>query len=82
VIITKVPEVAFEVEKCGAGIAINYNTHELIDAVLKLLTNDEMYHQCRQRAAEFASKYMWDDIFYEALNHILITTKVRLNLQR
>ena len=82
VIITKVPEVALEIEKWGAGIAINYNKHELIDAIVKLLINDEIYRQCRQKALEFASKYTWDDIFYKAFNQMLTTTKMKLNLWR
>ena len=35
VIITKVPEVAFEISKRKAGIAINYNSHELSEAIKK-----------------------------------------------
>ena len=82
VIITKVPEVAFEIEKWGAGIAIDYNKHELIDAMVKLLTNDEIYRQCRQKALEFASKYTWDDIFYDTFNRMLTTTKMMLHPRR
>ena len=73
VIITKVPEVAFEIEKRGAGIVIDYNKHELIDAIVKLLTNYEMYCQCRRKALEFASEYTWDNIFFKAFNQILTT---------
>lgn len=72
VIITRVPEVAFEIEKRGAGIAINYDKHELIGAIVKILTNDEVYRQCRQKALEFASKYTWDNVFDEALKHLLV----------
>jgi glycosyltransferase involved in cell wall biosynthesis len=71
VIITKVPEVAFEIDKWGAGIAIDYDKHELVDAIIKLLINDEVYCQCRQKALEFASKYTWDDIYYGAFNQML-----------
>jgi hypothetical protein len=71
VIITKVPEVAFEIDKWGAGIAIDYDKHELVDAIMKLLINDEVYCQCRQKALEFASKYTWDDIYYGAFNQML-----------
>ena len=35
VIITKVPEVAFEISKRKAGIAINYDSHELSEAIKK-----------------------------------------------
>lgn len=82
VIITKVPKVAFEIEKGGAGIAIDYNKHELIDAIVRLLSNQEMYHESRQRALEYASKYKWDDVFYKAFSEMLTTNKMRLNLRR
>lgn len=81
VIITKVPEVAFEIEKEGAGIAIKYDKFELADAVVKLLTNDALYSQYRLKALEFASKHTWDDIFYKALNQVLATSKMRLTSQ-
>jgi glycosyltransferase involved in cell wall biosynthesis len=73
VVITRVPEVALEIEKEGAGIAIKYDKDELVDAVVKLLTNDDFYRQCRLKALEFASKYSWDDVFYEAFNKALLS---------
>jgi len=82
VIITKIPEVAFEIEKWGAGIAIDYNKEELIDAIVKLLTKDEVYRQCREKALKLASKYTWDDIFYKAFIQMLTTTKMMRNLRR
>jgi glycosyltransferase involved in cell wall biosynthesis len=75
VIITKVPEVAFEIEKWGAGIAIDYNKDELADAILKLLTNDKFYYQSRQRAIEFASNYTWDNVFYRAFKQMFINKR-------
>jgi glycosyltransferase involved in cell wall biosynthesis len=73
VVITKVPEVALEIEKEGAGIAIKYDKTELVDAVVKLLTSDDLYRQYRLKALEFATKYTWDDVFYEALNKALLS---------
>lgn len=73
VVITKVPEVALEIEKEGAGIAIKYDKDELVDAVVRLLTDDDFYSQCRLKAIELASKYTWDDIFYEAFNKALLS---------
>lgn len=71
VIITKVPEIAFEIEKRGAGIAINYDKHELANAIIKLLTDDELYRQCRKNALKFAAEYTWTNIFYNAFSQIL-----------
>jgi len=75
VVITKVPEVAFEIEKEGAGLAVKYDKDELADAVVKLLTNEDLYRKCRMKALEFASKYTWDDVFYEALSKVLVSQK-------
>lgn len=72
VIIARVPEVAFEIEKRGAGIAINYDKHELIDAIVKILTNDEVYRQCRQKVKKFACDYTWGKIFDEAFRCVLV----------
>ena len=71
VVITRVPEVAFEIEKWGAGIAINYNKEEMANAVLKLLSDDEFYCQCRQKALELATTYTWDNVFYRAFQTML-----------
>jgi glycosyltransferase involved in cell wall biosynthesis len=67
VIITKVPEVAFEISKRRAGIAINYNSQELSDAIKKLLNNDKTYEIYRRNAIKFAHELTWDSIFAEAL---------------
>jgi glycosyltransferase involved in cell wall biosynthesis len=67
VVITKVPHIAFEIEENKAGIAINYDKEELINAVLKLLMDDKIYMKYRRDAIRFASRYPWDKIFEEAL---------------
>ena len=71
VIITKVPEVAFEISKRGAGIAINYNSHELSEAIIKILSNDILYQTFRSNAIKFASQLDWDSVFVEAFSKIL-----------
>jgi glycosyltransferase involved in cell wall biosynthesis len=77
VVITRVPEVAGEIEKAGAGIAIKYDKDELADAVVKLLTDDDLYRQCRLKAIEFASKHTWDEVFRKALNQVIRASKIK-----
>lgn len=69
-IITKVPWIAQEVEKKKMGIAINYNREELVNAIIKLLSDGEFYSECRKNAIEFASKLSWDKIYDEAFGKI------------
>jgi len=71
VIITRVPEVAFEIEEKGAGIVINYDKDDFTNAMLTLLTDDDVYLQYRQRAMDFASEYTWDNIFLRAFAQTL-----------
>jgi glycosyltransferase involved in cell wall biosynthesis len=75
VVITKVPEVAFEIEKAGAGIAIKYDKEQLTTAVVKLLTDDDLYRQCRLNAIEFASKHTWEEVFRKAFNKVIAESK-------
>jgi glycosyltransferase involved in cell wall biosynthesis len=47
-IITRVPPVAAEIEKAGAGVVIDYEREQLANAILSLLTDDQLHHRCRQ----------------------------------
>lgn len=67
VIITNVPPIAIEIAKREAGIVINYNKEELINATVKLLTDVNLYNRMRQNAIQFASEFQWDQIFQKAL---------------
>lgn len=68
VVITKVPQVAYEIEKNKCGFAINYNKQELVDAVIKLLTNDKLLSEFRENSIIMAKKYTWNKIFDKAIN--------------
>lgn len=63
VVITRVPRIALEIEKAGAGMAINYNQEELTGALIKMLTDDGTYKEYRKNAIAFAAKYDWQNIF-------------------
>ncbi|MEM4271311.1 MAG: glycosyltransferase, partial [Candidatus Pacearchaeota archaeon] len=71
VVITKVPQVAYEIEKNKCGIAIKDNKKELTQALITLLTNDEMLKEFRKNAVKMAKKYTWDKIFDKALRQTL-----------
>lgn len=68
VIITKVPCVAWEIEKEGAGLAVKYSKKELSKAILKLLQSEKLLKACRKNARRLAKKYSWDNIFDRALS--------------
>jgi glycosyltransferase involved in cell wall biosynthesis len=68
VVITRVPKIAWEIEKNRAGFAINYDLQQLIDAVTKLLTDEFLYVKFRKNAISLASKFTWSEVFSEAFN--------------
>ncbi len=67
VIITKVPRVAYEIEKKECGLAIPYKKNKLVDAIVTLLTNDKLWIKYRNNAQKMAKQYTWDKIFQKAL---------------
>lgn len=62
VIITRVPEIADEIEKERAGIVIGYNKKELTGAILALLKSDKTYKKFRKNAVKLSKKYIWPNI--------------------
>ncbi len=73
IVITKSNPVAWEIEKHRAGIAINYNEKEFIDAVLKILENEDILRMYRKNALEFAKKYISEDVYANAWNYTLVS---------
>lgn len=65
VIITKVPWIADEINN-KMGIAINYKTDQLKNAMIRLLRDESFYWQCRENALKFAKKLDWSSIYDEA----------------
>jgi len=66
VIITAVPEIAEEVRKRGAGMVIDYNSDNLLAAVVMLARNEQSYALARDSALSFASEFTWERVFTRA----------------
>lgn len=64
VIITKVPEIAEEICRRGAGIAIEYNTGELVKALIRILSeNNKFRENARKISQEYNYEKIYDDVF-------------------
>ena len=68
VIITRVPWIAEKIEENTMGVVVDYSEAELSDAIIKLLSGNEFYANCRKNVIEFASELGWEKIFDEALS--------------
>lgn len=66
VVITRVPPIAAEIEREGAGIVIDYDKQQLAEAILKLLSDDGFHRQCRENAIALAQQYRADKVFSSA----------------
>ncbi len=71
VVITRVPEVASEIAKRRAGIAINYDAHELAQAIITVLTDQALYEEFRANAVQFAKELSWESVYIKALSELL-----------
>jgi len=69
-VITRVPRVALEIEKEGCGICIDYDRQQLMQAMIKFLTDDALLQAYRQNTKNLAEKYRWDKIFSAALERL------------
>ncbi len=67
VIITRVPPIAERLDAAQAGIAINHDAAELSSAIIRLLTQPELYARYRENAICLAAQYSWTNIFDTAL---------------
>jgi len=67
VIMTGVPEISKEVKENGAGIVIDYDQKELVNAAVLLLKNKETYLNYKKNVYNFIYKYDWNVIFEGAL---------------
>ena len=68
VIITRVPPIAREIEENNAGLAIDYRKEELTNAVLRLLSDEKLYLECRKNAFEMAKQFDWINILNKAFS--------------
>lgn len=66
-IITRVPPVAAEIENAGAGVVIDYEREQLAEAILSLLTDDQLHHRCRQNGLALVRRRTTGPVLRELL---------------
>ena len=70
-VITNVTAVAEEIHKTKAGIAIDYDKSQFVDAVLKILDGENSFEQYRQNSYAFAKRYTTEAVF-ENVNQTIL----------
>ena len=70
IIVTRVPQIATEIENKKCGITIDYNKEELKNAIVRLLKNQELLKKYSDNALILSKKYLWSNIFREALGKL------------
>lgn len=66
-IITRVPPDAAEIQEAGAGFVIDYDRKQLADAILALLTDNQLHQRCRKKSLELARSRAPGPVFRELL---------------
>ena len=72
VVITKVPQVAFEIEAKRCGLAIDATKDDLVRALMRLLTDDDLVREFRRNAPRMAREYAWERVFERALRETVV----------
>lgn len=67
VVITPVPQIAYEIQKKKAGLLVDYDKKAIAEAIIRLLTDDRLYQKARVNAIKLVANYTWDNVFQEAL---------------
>lgn len=71
VITTNLTHIASDLKKRECGLVINYNKTELANAVIELITNEQLYIFYRQNAIKFAKEFDWNDILDKHISQII-----------
>ncbi|MDD5745698.1 MAG: glycosyltransferase, partial [Candidatus Omnitrophica bacterium] len=71
IVITRFPAIADEIDKRGAGIAVEYERENIKEAVVKLLKDDSFYKKCRENAVAFSREFDTNYILEKALKQTL-----------
>ena len=71
IIITRVTAVAEEIGEFGAGLAIDYDKQQFINAVLKILNDSDSLERYRKRSYAFAQKYTTEAVFESVSAEVL-----------
>jgi glycosyltransferase involved in cell wall biosynthesis len=70
VVATDIGDVGRIVKESMAGVAIRWNVHEFMEAVVNLLTNGDLWSRCHENGLRYVGKYDWNNLFEEWLQEI------------
>lgn len=67
VVITKVPQVAWEIAKRRCGLAVDDTPADIAHAIVEVLADKELREEFQRNALLMAADYTWDKVFDRAL---------------
>lgn len=67
VVITKVPQVAWEIDHRRCGLAVDDTPEDIARAIVEVLANKELREEFQRNALLMAADYTWDKVFDRAL---------------
>ncbi|MBN1263817.1 MAG: NAD-dependent epimerase/dehydratase family protein [Candidatus Pacebacteria bacterium] len=56
-----------EIEKEKAGLVVNNQTNQVVEAIDKLITDSRLYNQLSRQAVRYARRFSWERIYNQAL---------------
>lgn len=70
VVITGVPSISRDVKNRKLGLVVNPNKRDLADAVATLMTDDDLYRECKTNVEKYVRSLDWNAIFCKALEDL------------
>ena len=67
VVMTRVSEFSFDIERNDAGKLVNYDKNDLADSVIELLENDALFRRQSQNALRLGEDFSAEKVFTDAL---------------
>ena len=75
VIITSFAQLNTNIRENQMGAVVDYEKNQMVEAMLKLLTDDKFYYQCRKNVLSYKGKISWKETFNQAFAKTLQITK-------
>ncbi len=74
VILTDVPYNAYDIQRQRCGMVIKYDTDEMTNAIITLLSNKSLLEEYRNNAFKYSKQFDWNNIFDGAINEVIASS--------
>lgn len=71
IFITDVAHISGQIKEAECGMVVEYKKEDLVNAIISLLKNEDLYRKYRENAINFAKQFDWNFAFYKYLTGVI-----------